>query len=168
MVVVLIIGILMAIAIPTFLSAQKGAGDKTAQANLTSGLTAEASYYNTNQAYADQTNPSALAMHNAEPNVNWTEAIAGAQTAALATNQVGVVVPTGTRPQTVTMVTQDAQYCFYIVQTANAGAQYGNALLSGGFCPPTPAAAAAPPVAYTQNSGLLTFDEKAGWAHTLV
>lgn len=40
MVVLLILGILLAIAIPTFLGATKGAGDKAAQANLTTALKA--------------------------------------------------------------------------------------------------------------------------------
>src|SRR4051812_29257513 len=40
MVVVLIIGILLAIAIPTFLSAQKGAKDKAAQSDVRNAITA--------------------------------------------------------------------------------------------------------------------------------
>ena len=53
MVVVLIIAILIAIAIPTFLGARKRAQDKQAQSNLRNGLTAEKTYYVDNQTYAD-------------------------------------------------------------------------------------------------------------------
>ncbi len=55
MVVVLIIGILMAIAIPTFLGAQKSAQDRSTQSDLRNLLTSEVSYYTQNQYYADAT-----------------------------------------------------------------------------------------------------------------
>lgn len=45
LVVLLIIGILLAIAIPTFLSVTKGAKGTAAQANLTTALTAAAAYF---------------------------------------------------------------------------------------------------------------------------
>jgi len=52
MVVVLIIAILMAIAIPTFLGARQKAQDRAAQSNLRNALTAEKVYYVDNEAYA--------------------------------------------------------------------------------------------------------------------
>jgi len=53
MVVLLIIAILLAIAIPTFLGVTSGANDRAAQSNLTNGLTeAEAAYQNNAQGYA--------------------------------------------------------------------------------------------------------------------
>src|SRR5882762_9199086 len=51
MVVVLIIAILLAIAIPTFLGARKKAQDRAAQSNLRNALTAEKTYYTDNQVY---------------------------------------------------------------------------------------------------------------------
>jgi len=51
MVVVLIIAILIAIAIPTFLGARKRAQDKQAQSNLRNALTAEKTFYVDKQAY---------------------------------------------------------------------------------------------------------------------
>jgi type IV pilus assembly protein PilA len=52
LVVLLIIGILLAIAIPTFLSVTKGAQNTSAQSNLTNSLTAAKTYYtNSNQSY---------------------------------------------------------------------------------------------------------------------
>ena len=51
MVVVLIIAILIAIAVPTFLGARKRAQDKQAQSNIRNGLTTEKTYYVDNQAY---------------------------------------------------------------------------------------------------------------------
>ena len=52
MVVVLIIAILIAIAIPTFLGARQRAQDRAAQSDLRNGLTAEKTVYTDNQAYS--------------------------------------------------------------------------------------------------------------------
>ena len=49
MVVVLIMGILMAIAIPTFLATQGSANDASAKSNATNAFTNEKSYYASNQ-----------------------------------------------------------------------------------------------------------------------
>jgi type IV pilus assembly protein PilA len=57
MVVVLIIAILIAIAIPTFLGARRRAQDKQAQSNLRNGLTAEETFYTDNQEYTDVASP---------------------------------------------------------------------------------------------------------------
>ena len=51
MVVVLIIAILIAIAIPTFLGARKRANDRAAQSNLRNALTAEKTYFTDAQVY---------------------------------------------------------------------------------------------------------------------
>ncbi|MGZ4208160.1 MAG: type II secretion system protein, partial [Actinomycetota bacterium] len=53
MVVVLIIAILIAIAIPTFLGARQRAQDKQAQSNIRNALTTEKTYYVDNQVYTD-------------------------------------------------------------------------------------------------------------------
>ena len=51
MVVVLIMGILMAIAIPTFLSTRGSANDASAKSNATNAFTNEKSYYSSNVAF---------------------------------------------------------------------------------------------------------------------
>ena len=51
MVVVLIMGILMAIAIPTFLSTRGSANDASAKSNATNAFTNEKSYYASNQSF---------------------------------------------------------------------------------------------------------------------
>lgn len=82
MVVVLIIAILIAIAIPTFLGARRRAQDRQAQSNLRNGLTAEKTYYADKQAYTTSTTELGLI----ESNLNWTTQDA---------TQRGVVVSTG-------------------------------------------------------------------------
>jgi type IV pilus assembly protein PilA len=52
MVVVLIMGILMAIAIPTFLATQGSAHDAAAKSNATNAFTNEKAYYADNQAFS--------------------------------------------------------------------------------------------------------------------
>src|SRR5881397_1982111 len=53
MVVVLIIAILIAIAIPTFLGARKRAQDKQAQSNIRNALTAEKTFYVDTQIFTE-------------------------------------------------------------------------------------------------------------------
>jgi prepilin-type N-terminal cleavage/methylation domain-containing protein len=55
MVVVLIMGILMAIAIPTFLSTQGSANDASAKSNATNAFTGEKAYFEDNISYIDAT-----------------------------------------------------------------------------------------------------------------
>ena len=57
MVVVLIMGILMAIAIPTFLSTRNSANDASAKSNATNAFTNEKSYYAANQIFLTATLP---------------------------------------------------------------------------------------------------------------
>lgn len=80
MVVVLIIAILLAIAIPTFLGAKDQANARGAQSSLHNALTAEQTYWTNNQsfcgvsagAYTDATG--ACSMAKVEPNLNWLSA----------------------------------------------------------------------------------------------
>src|ERR1700690_2214956 len=67
MVVVLIIAILIAIAIPTFLGARSRAQDRAAQSDLRNGLTAEKTVYTDNQQY-DATTANMVAI---ESSLNW-------------------------------------------------------------------------------------------------
>ena len=70
MVVVLIIGILLAIAVPTFLSAQKNAKSKAATSNLRSGLSAVKTVYADKQSYVIAVGD----LQAAEPSLGWTAA----------------------------------------------------------------------------------------------
>jgi type IV pilus assembly protein PilA len=78
MVVVLIIAILIAIAIPTFLGAKKRAQDKQAQSNLRNALTAEKTVYVDSQKYVDNSG-TPPALTNVEPNLNYASADASAR-----------------------------------------------------------------------------------------
>jgi type IV pilus assembly protein PilA len=68
MVVLLIIAILMAIAIPTFLGARNTANARAAQSNLTNALTAEQTYWTNNQTFG------AISLSADEPAFSWETA----------------------------------------------------------------------------------------------
>jgi type IV pilus assembly protein PilA len=70
MVVVLIMGILMAIAIPTFLSTQGSANDSSAKSNATNAFTGEKAYFEDNLAFIDASSTApknGLALDNGLP-----------------------------------------------------------------------------------------------------
>jgi type IV pilus assembly protein PilA len=144
MVVVLIIAILLAIAIPTFLGARNTANARAAQSNLRNALTAEQTYYtNNNQAFG-----SGSQMSSIEPNLQWQTATSG-----LSTSGSTVFVDAGT-PGAVVLVAEGADNnCYAIAQlntsvgTANAGTYYGAWPASSGCSDPalpSGAATAAP------------------------
>ena len=84
MVVVLIIAILLAIAIPTFLGARSRAQNRASESNLRNALTAEKTVYTDNQLYV-----SATSVASAEPSLTFQTT-----TPAQGTNQVQVTLPT--------------------------------------------------------------------------
>ena len=75
MVVVLIIAILIAIAIPTFLGARKRAQDKQAQSNIRIALGTEETVYTDSQLYVDGSAAAGQATLKAEEgSLNWDDA----------------------------------------------------------------------------------------------
>src|SRR6266516_7159856 len=69
MVVVLIIGILIAIALPTFLGARSRAQDKAALSDLRNGVAAAKTYFTDGDTYTSFDSTAAAAI---EPNLGWT------------------------------------------------------------------------------------------------
>ncbi len=92
MVVVLIIGILIAIALPTFLGARGRAQDKAAASDLRNGLAAAKVFFTDNDTYADADGAGPLTAFNAvqgeliEPSLTWADIAA-----APAVPTVGIV-----------------------------------------------------------------------------
>ena len=73
MVVVLIIGILIAIALPTFLGARVRAQDRAAQSNLRNGIAAAKTFYTDGDTY---TGFDSSAGTSIEPSLNWVDGVA--------------------------------------------------------------------------------------------
>jgi type IV pilus assembly protein PilA len=69
MVVVLIIAILLAIAIPTFLGARNRANSRAAQSDLRNALTGEQTLYSANQVFSQDT---VNALPTMEAGIEWT------------------------------------------------------------------------------------------------
>jgi type IV pilus assembly protein PilA len=84
MVVVLIIGILIAIALPTFLGARTRAQDRGAQSDLRNAMAAAKTYFADNSTYTGFTNVVAAGI---EPSLTWAVAATTTQ------GTVGITVP---------------------------------------------------------------------------
>jgi len=76
MVVVLIIGILIAIALPTFLGARERAQNRAAQSDLRNGMAAAKVWYTDNESYDGFTVAAAQAI---EPSLTWAVALTTVQ-----------------------------------------------------------------------------------------
>jgi type IV pilus assembly protein PilA len=124
MVVVLIIGILIAIALPTFLGARQRAQDRAAQSNLRNGLAAAKTWYVDGETYVGFTGGAAGTAETLEPSLTWV--VAGDP----AVNEVAVGgdAPTASSIMLVAESGSGRFYCVKDVTTpaANAGTFYGS------------------------------------------
>ena len=131
MVVVLIMGILMAIAIPTFLSTRGSANDASAKSNATNAYTNEKSYYASNLQFlmADGTaNDSGAQLDSTLP---W----------GTGQGQVAAYADNGTTDQSLLIVAgSKSGNCFYIADyetnngSGNVSYGYAEAPASSGTC----------------------------------
>ncbi|HET9075504.1 MAG TPA: prepilin-type N-terminal cleavage/methylation domain-containing protein [Acidimicrobiales bacterium] len=145
MVVVLIIAILLAIAIPTFLGARNQANSRAVQSTLRNALTAEQTYYTNNQSFGDTT--TSPNINSIEPNITWATAAA-----PNSPNTVGVYIYASSAvagsPDDVVWLQamgKDGK-CYTVYQTNAAGATgYTTAFAVDSACTP-PTSATAPSI----------------------
>ena len=109
MVVVLIIGILIAIALPTFLGARTRAQDKAATSDLRNGIAAAKVYFTDGDTYTGFNAAAALAI---EPNLKFVDAVAPAA------GQVGIA---GVTASDVLMTRQSDSNTWFCVYDSAAG-----------------------------------------------
>ena len=128
MVVVLIIAILLAIAIPTFLGARNTANARGAQENLRNALTAEQTQWTNTQAFSSD----ATVMGGLEPGLSWSTAAA----VSSVNNQVAVFVTSGaTTPDVVVLQAQGKDgKCWYIEQSDMSSLSFTGYGVSSGTC----------------------------------
>ena len=131
MVVVLIIAILLAIAIPPFLGARKRAQDRAAQSSLRNALTAAKTIYTDNSSYSTATDANLPAV---EPSLTYK----GAAVASTGQKDVSVSAAADTWAAA---AKSDSGNCYWIKEVATAGTTFG----SGATCTGTAALAAAGP-----------------------
>jgi type IV pilus assembly protein PilA len=129
MVVVLIIGILVAIALPTFLGARNRANDKAAQSGVRNALAAAKTCFTDDDSYqlCDD-----AALSNIETALNF---VAGGTTSADPT-EVSVTVDDATDPLTVIGLAgySKAGNCWYLQDDPQAGSTFGTAASDGTDC----------------------------------
>jgi type IV pilus assembly protein PilA len=151
MVVLLIIAILLAIAIPTFLGVTNTAGDRAAQSNLTNAVTEAKALYQVNQSYSGTTGAySTAAFTSQAPEFNWTTGACSAS-AVNCVSELVFNVSTSGDGQGLSLAVYSAKtttcwYAFDVESTpaggtgnplnatttfANAGTYYGKQSISG-------------------------------------
>lgn len=129
LVVVLIIGILLAIAVPTFLSAQKNAKTKAATANVRAALSAIKAVYADKQSY-DFGRSDLVA---AEPALDWGAADGTAVAAADGPQKIAWTNNT----TTMTLASKSKPgICFWVREDISAGTTYSRGDTAGA-CDPT-------------------------------
>jgi type IV pilus assembly protein PilA len=140
MVVVLIIGILIAIALPTFLGARTRAQNKAAQSDLRNALVAAKTIYTDSSSYAGAT-AATTGLASVEPSLTYQSAAVGQ-----------VVGPIGVVPLTSGGGVADQAWgaarfsastvCFYISDDTAVGTKYGQTAAGTACVVPTLALAA--------------------------
>src|SRR2546422_392410 len=114
MVVVLIIGILIAIALPTFLGARKRAQDRAAQSNLRNAIAAAKTYFTDSDSYLNFNAAAALAI---EPSLTWKDG------APAVLNEVHIELATATQVVMDTISGSSTPFC--IADDSTTGTKYG-------------------------------------------
>ena len=140
MVVVLIIAILLAIAIPTFLGAKNTANARGAQSNLRNALTAEQTYWTNNQAFS----ATDATMQGIEPQLNWVSTAGPSSTSLV--NTIAEYVDSTGNILVLEAYAKDGN-CYLIEQTdapGVTGTTTGYAAEKGACTAPTTVAFAAP------------------------
>jgi len=151
MVVVLIIAILLAIAIPTFLGARGRAQAKAAESNLRNALTASKTGFTDNQTYYGASSVSALSA--IEPALNWVTA-----TSSLTVGGNTVYVANAESGASVCLQDEGANSTFYAVfdETGTGAGTYYSSSTAAIACPTS-----APTVGTA--SGWYSTPSAAGW-----
>jgi type IV pilus assembly protein PilA len=123
MVVVLIIGILIAIALPTFLGARERAQDRAAQSDLRNGLAAAKTYFTDGDTYVGF---NASAGDTIEPSLNWVDGVTAVQ------GELAVGAVTATTVLLQTLAASDHSFCLADTSTG-PGTVFGRDDAGGAF-----------------------------------
>lgn len=127
MVVVLIIAILIAIAIPTFLGLRRRAQDRAAQSDLRNALTAAKAYFTDDEEYAGFDAADGAAI---EPSLDWADGDAVAQGVV----NIAGVTASGVVPQEIMLQTLSASATsFCIADSSTEGTVRGSDAAGGAF-----------------------------------
>src|ERR1700683_3414192 len=134
MVVLLILAILPAIAIPTFLGVTGGANDRAAQSNLNTALTtAKSAAAANNQTYTGLgITGAAPSLAANEPSIQWTTgataAVQGPVSTYISTDGAGVILASNSK--------NNGGTCFFASDNQGTGTVAGQAPYTGATAPP--------------------------------
>ena len=161
MVVVLIIGILVAIAVPTFLGARNGAEDKAVESSLRNALTTAKTYYTNNNGYGATTASDVAAFSTLEPSL----AFVASGTAPANANTIEVSASdTGTATGVCLVGLSKTGSWFAIYDTSSVGTYYMKSTTDPSTACATFAGAAASPLVTTPTAGSWSSTAtNAGW-----
>jgi type IV pilus assembly protein PilA len=136
MVVLVILAILLAIAIPTFLSVGVSAHDRAGQANLNTAVVgAKEAFVSNGQSYVAA--PAlVLALQSAEPSLSYQDG--GALTPASAQNTISVATASDGGGVVLAVLAQQTGNCWYIVDNATSESDSASAPWSSGSIPTAP------------------------------
>jgi len=127
MVVVLIIGILIAIALPTFLGARTRAQNRAAQSDLRNALVAAKTMYTDNSTYAAATEAAATGLATVEPALCYvatgTASVSSGATCASGSGAASVSVDAQATQWAAARMSASGT-CFYIKDTSSGGTKY--------------------------------------------
>jgi type IV pilus assembly protein PilA len=134
MVVVLIIGILIAIALPTFLGARNRANDKAAQSGLRNALAAAKTCFTDHDTYDDTAGSGqvcdAATLATIETSLQFVDSTSPGSTGP---NSISVSVPSQTIWDAAAW--SKSGTCYYVEDDSQNGTFYGSAaVVSGGDC----------------------------------
>ncbi|MHB8505262.1 MAG: type IV pilin protein [Acidimicrobiales bacterium] len=156
MVVVLIMGILMAIAIPTFLSTQNGANDSAIKSDLTNGIINLKAFYTDNTTWpASQT-----ALNGLDPSLTWNYETPSTAPSVAAANTVDVYA-TGSTAYVYGCSKSGA--CYYIKDIEGVGGSEQYASSSSSIT--APAAPASMTYASSESAPASSSGTGGGWAN---
>jgi type IV pilus assembly protein PilA len=157
MVVVLIIAILLAIAIPTFLGARNSANARAAQSNLRNALTAEQTQWTNTQAFLSAT----TTMSSIESSLHWVDSTVTSTVDNTTPNSVLATVSDNGNVVELTALGKDNN-CWSIAQVNDPaltydGTQYAKTAPNGSGKCTAPGAPSAAPAAGSAASAINTW-----------
>jgi type IV pilus assembly protein PilA len=139
MVVLLILAILLAIAIPTFLGVTKSANDRAAQSNVnTAFVNAKAAFQQNSQSYAGATTLVA-SLTTAEPSLSF---ITGTLTTATAQSTVSVNTAADGGSVVLAVLSKSTNNCWYLVDNTATESTTAYSTTASSFVPATATVAA--------------------------
>jgi type IV pilus assembly protein PilA len=146
MVVVLIIGILIAIALPTFLGARTRAQNRAAQSDLRNALVAAKTMYTDASTYTGAIETAVTGLVSVEPSLCYvaagTASVASGAVCVSGAGAASLSVAASTNVEWAAARMSASGTCYYINDTAASGTTYGSTLTAAN-CTGTLALAAA-------------------------